>query len=202
MARQVLLTLNGETSAFDLARLDRSKLYGGRRRVVVDDTGAECARGLLSEDGSVLLPPGCTADLYLDETFNVVERSDLRAVDAEGNPVTPVESTLGVAVPLEGPVPPSRLLDHVTPTVYTLDPAELADGLKAALAAGQIFEGRFAYRDGFDAQTLFLVQNDVGVFALVGRPTGFEMIRRTTPVPEPADEEEDLFEDDLDFGMM
>jgi hypothetical protein len=104
-------------------------------------------------------------------------------------------------MPLTGPVPPSRLLDHVTPTVYMLDVATLGPTLKDALAAGQIFEARFAYRDGFDDQALFLLQNDIGVFALVGRPTAFEMLRRSTPPPEPA-EDGDLFEDDLDFGMM
>lgn len=201
MARQVVLLYDGETSSFDLARLDRSKLYGTRRRVVVNDDGAECLRGLLSEDGSVLLPPGCTADLYVDEAFDVVERSDLKAVDAEGQPVTPVASTLGVAMPLTGPVPPNRVLDHVTPTIYMLDPAELSPKLQDALARGEIFESRFAYRDGFDDQTLFLLQNEVGVFALVGRPTGFDFVRRASPPPE-ADEDEDLFEDDLDFGMM
>lgn len=202
MARQVLLTYGGETSAFDLARLDRSKLYGTRRRVVVDEEGRACARGLLSEDGSTLLPPGCTADLYVDEHFDVVERSELVAVDAEGRPVPPVASTLGVEVPLTGPVAPTRLLDHVTPVVYMLDPATLGPALQAGLAAGGIFEGRFAYKDGFDDQALFLLQNEVGVFALVGRPTNFEMIRRATPPPDPAREDDDLFEDDLDFGMM
>lgn len=201
MARQVILTFDGETSAFDIARLDRSKLYGSRRRVVVDDDGQECLRGLLSEDGSVLLPPGCTADLYVDDSFDVVERSDLKAVDAEGQPLTPVASTLGVPMPLTGPIALTRVLDHVTPTIYLLDPADLSPKLQAALAAGSVFESRFAYRDGFDDQTLFLLQNEVGVFALVGRPTNFEYVRRASPPPE-ADEDEDLFEDDLDFGMM
>lgn len=201
MARQVVFSYASETSAFDIAKLDRSKLYGAKRRVVVDDDGAECLRGLLSEDGSVLLPPGCTVQLYLDDAFDVVERGALRAVDAEGQPLAAVPSTLGVEVPLTGPIPLTRLLDHVTPTVYTLEPATLGPALQAALARGEVFEGRFAYMNGFEDQTLFLLQNDVGVFALIGRPTGFEPIRRSTQTPD-AEEDDDLFEDDLDFGMM
>lgn len=202
MARQLVLTLGDESSSFDLARLDRTKLYGSRRRVVVDDAGNECSRGLLSEDGALLLPPGGTADLYLDEAMDVVERADLRAVDATGAVVAPVASTLGVPQPLTGPVPPARLLDFVTPVVYQLDAAALGEKLRAALAAGDIYETTFAYRDGFDAQTCFVLQNDVGVFALVGRPTGFDFVRRETPPPEPDAEDDALFEDDLDFGMM
>lgn len=202
MARPLLLSWAGEASAFDLARLDRTRLYGSRRRVVVDDAGAECARGLLSEDGSTLLPPGGTADVYLDEHFDVVERSDLTAVDAEGRPLEPVASTLGVEVELRGPVSPQRVLDFVTPVVYQLDPADLKPALAEALRRGEIFEGRFAYRDGFDEQTLFLLQNDAGAFALVGRPTGFDFIRPNSPPPAAAADDDDLFEDDLDFGMM
>ena len=69
MARQVVLTLGNETSAFDLTRVDREKLYGRQRRVVVDDEGNPCERGLLSEDGSVLLPPGATATLLVTGEF-------------------------------------------------------------------------------------------------------------------------------------
>lgn len=206
MARLLQFDLGGEVSAFDLARLDRSKLYGRRRRVVVDDAGTECERGLLSEDGATLLPPGGVADLYLDDSFDVVERSVLRAVDDEGNAIPPVASTLGVTQPLTGPVPPARILDFVTPVVYQLDiPSEgggLGAGLAAALDRGEIFESRFAYRDGFEDQTVFLVKNEAGFFALVGRPTGFEMLRKATPPPAPATDDDDLFEDDLDFGMM
>jgi hypothetical protein len=200
VARQLLVDFDGEVSSFELEKHSREKLYGLRRRIYVDEAGEECQRALLSEDGSLLLPPGGTADLYLDEGFDVVERGALRAVDAEGNELPPVPSTLGRAMPLDGPVPPTRVLDFVTPTVYALEPATLGEALKARLEAGEIFETTFAYRDGFDSQTCFLLRNEEGWFALVGRPAGFEWTRRATPVP--AEGEELEFEDDLDFGMM
>ena len=130
----------------------------------------------------------------------MVEKGDRQAVDAEGRPVEPVPSTLGVVQPLTGPVPVQRLLDHVTPVVYQLDPAGLGPRLQAGLAAGSVYESRFSYVDGWDAQALFLVANDTGVYALVGRPTGFDWVKRATPPP--AEDDEELFEDDLDFGML
>lgn len=200
MARQVILELRGERSVFGIEKHAREKVYGQKKRLVVDEDGRECGRALLSEDGSTLLPPGCTADLYLDENLDVVERAELRAVDALGTPVPPVASTLGVATELTGPVPYARLLDFVTPVVYRFDAEELGPTLRQGLAKGEVYESTFAYRDGFDAQTLFVVQNETGVFGLVGRPTGFDWVKRATPPPTDADEP--AFDEDLDFGML
>jgi len=200
MARQLLFDFDGEPSAFDLTRHGREKLHGRKRKVVVDDEGRPCQRALLTEDGATLIPPGGAAELYLDAAFDVVEKGDRQAVDAAGRALEPVPSTLGVAQRLVGPVSAQRLLDHVTPVVYQLDPASLGPRLQAGLAEGGVYESRFSYVDGWDAQALFLVQNDTGVYALVGRPTGFDWVRRATPPP--AEDGADLFEDDLDFGML
>ncbi|MSQ03163.1 MAG: hypothetical protein EXR71_14950 [Myxococcales bacterium] len=79
MARALVFTLGGEVSRFGLSKHSREKVYGVRKRVVVVGAGRECDRGLLSEDGSMLLPPGSVAMIYLDEHFDAVERADLRA---------------------------------------------------------------------------------------------------------------------------
>ncbi len=199
MARALVFNHGGEVSRFGLTKHAREKLYGGRKRVVVDEQGRECERGLLSEDGSLLLPPGSVAMMYVDEQLDVVERADLRTVDEAGTVVERVGSTLDKEVPLR-PVPLETLLDYVTSLVYLLDPEALGPDLAAALARGELFQGVFAYTDGFELQDLFVLQNDEGIWALVGRPTGFEWLRRA--VPPPAPEDDALFEDDLDFGML
>ncbi len=200
MARQIVVSWGGATSSFDIARLNREKLYGRKRRLIVDEDGRECVAGMLTEDGSTLLPPGSTAELYLDDGFDVVERSALQAVDEEGNPVDSVSSTLGVEVTLEK-VDAARLLDHVTPVVYELAEADLDDGLRDELAAGAIFETRFNYRTSWADQACFLVGNEHGCFALVGRPAGFDFLEPDAPPPaEGADG--DPFADDFDFGML
>lgn len=200
MARALVFRHGEEVSRFGLSRHSREKLYGTRKRVVVDDAGRECERGLLSDDGELLLPPGAVAMMYLDPAFDVVERAELRAVGEDGVPIERVPSTLDREVPLTGPVPLSEVLDHVTPVAYALEAEALGPSLRDALARGEIFRGVFAYTEGFELQDLFLLQNDEGVWALVGRPTGFTWTRLDSP---PAPEEDDvLFEDDLDFGMM
>jgi hypothetical protein len=201
MARQIVVSWNGASSSFDIGRLSREKLYGRKRRLVVDEDGNECLAGMLTEDGSTLLPPGSTSELYLDEEFDVVERSSLRAVDEEGEEVPSLPSTLGVEVTLEE-VPPERLLDHVTPVVYQLDPAELDDALREALAAGSVFETRFNYRTSYADQACFLVANDAGFFALVGQPAGFAFLEPDAAPAAAPTAEDDPFADDFDFGML
>ena len=200
MARQVVLDYQGAQSSFDISRLSRDRLYGRKKRLVVDEDGDTCQSGLLTEDGSTLLPPASTADLYLDDAFDVVERRQLRAIAADGEEIDTIPSTLGKpAVATE--VGPERLLEHATPTVYRFDPAELDPALQAKLESGAILETRFNYRDSYADQACFVIHNDHGFFALVGAPTGFEFLRPEAPPPPPPQEEEEL-DDDLDFGMF
>ena len=42
MARQILLRLGDEESAFGFVKVDREKLYGRKQRVVVDAQGRPC----------------------------------------------------------------------------------------------------------------------------------------------------------------
>jgi len=202
MARQVLFRFGGETSTFDIAKHSREKLYGAKKKLVVDEDGEPCLRGWLSEDGATLLPPGAMASVYVNERFDVIEQRELSAVDGDGNPIDKLPSTLGVETDLSGPVGPERVLDFQTDVVYRLDPSELGDKLAAELQAGRIFEGRFNYRESYEDQTLFLLSNDHGVFALIGKPTGFAYIEPLAPPPAPEPDELDPFGDDFDFGMM
>ncbi|MDX9720938.1 MAG: hypothetical protein RBU37_09315 [Myxococcota bacterium] len=98
-------------------------------------------------------------------------------------------------------MPPQRVLDHTITAVYQLDPVQLTDELKDALAQDQIFETDFTYRDGYERNTAFLLGNDEGYFILVGQAHGLDFIHaETQAVEEEAVEEEE--EDELDFSMM
>jgi len=202
MGRGIVVNLGGEVSEFDLTKIEREKLYGRKLRVVVDDQGRACQPALLTRDGSAVMPPGCVASLYLDDGFDVIERSELKAVGADGAPLAPVPSTLGVAQELEGPIDSAQVLDHTIASVYLLAGVQLGAALKAALEAGKIFKARFNYREDYAAQTAFLLQNECGIFALIGEPTRFEFLRRDAPgAPATAESDEGL-ENDLDFNMM
>ncbi len=200
MASPIVVTLEGEVSSFSFSKVDREKLYGKRERVVVDEDGAACVGASLTTDGGAIIPPGGLAYAYLDESWDTLDRSDLRAVDAAGAPVGIAPSTLGVAQTLVGPVDPSRVLDHTCTSVYQLRPEAVSAGLTAALAEGRIFETRFNYRDDYADAPAFLLGNDQGMFLLVGEPTRFEMLRKEQEPVALAEEAED--DADLDFGMM
>lgn len=201
MARTIVLNRDGEVSEFAITRLRRDKIYGQRKRVVVDENGNECSIASLTRDGSTLLPSGSVAYLYTNDDFEVCERSDLTAVDEEGELLEKVDSTLGNEQPLEGPVPPSRVLDFTAKAVYELQPEEIADSLVAALEAGEIFESRFNYRSGYDEDPLFLLKNDEGFFAIIGEDASFDFLRPEESL-EPEEDDEDPFDDDdLDFSF-
>ena len=201
--REIVVSYAGEESAFKFAKVDRAKLYGRKERVILDENGERCVPAYLTADGAALVPPGGTAHVYTDEAFETIERSALSAVDEDGNKLETTPSTLGVAQALE-PVRAERLLDHLVSSVYQLEPEALGPALQKALADGDLFECRYNYRDGYDPDSLFLLQNEEGIFALVARPTGFGFIAREAPPEEEtaaADEADDL-DDDLDFSMM
>ncbi|HHH30159.1 MAG TPA: hypothetical protein ENK57_17700 [Polyangiaceae bacterium] len=202
--RTIVVKLGDEETSFGFARVDRSKLYGRKERVILDENGERCVPAYLTPDGAALVPPGGTAHIYVDEDFNYVDRKALQAVDDEGDTLTPIASTLGVAQELT-PARPERLLDQLVTSVYELNAESLGAALSSSLADGDIFECAFQYREGYGAELLFLLQNDEGVFGLVTRPSGFEWIRREAPVTEPPedeDDDEDGLGDDFDFSMM
>lgn len=203
MARSIVVNFGGKVSTFGLSKVDREKLYGKRTRVVVDEDGNPCTMATLTRDGTALLPPGSVAMLYMNDDFEVCERSELQAVSADGEIADEVESTLGAEVELRGPVPASRVLDHLAKSVYILDPEELDATLQAALEAGQIFETRFNYRKGFDENTLFLLKNEEGFFGIVAELAEFEFLyRNQAPSAEDEDAEDPFEDDDLDFSMF
>ncbi len=199
MARAIVVRWDGGESAFGFTKVEREKLYGKKARVVVDETGSECQAAWLTPDGAVLVPMGGTAHVWMDERWDARDSADRVAVDASNQPLGVVPSTLGVAQDLVE-VDVQRVLDHVTVNLYELSLDTVSPVLEAALRAGRIFELPFNYRDGHEPESMFLLSNDDGFFALVGRATQFEMVARDAALDD-ADGPDEL-EGDLDFSMM
>ena len=202
MGREVVLRRGESLSSFAFASVKREKLYGRKKRLVVDQEDQPCTQALLMRDGSALVPPGGTSSLYIDDDFNVVERKELVAVDEDGELLVAVPSTLGVEQELKGPVSAEYLLDHEVNSVYQLEPSEIEPELEAALEAGDIFEAPFSYRGGTNTSTLFLLKNGEGYFGLIGRYAPFPLLEREVVEPEPEEDEDDPFADDFDFSML
>lgn len=199
MARQIVLQFDGAEVAFDFSAVDRTRLYGRKRRVPLDRSGQPCTRASLTRDGSVLIRAGMTAQGFFDDAGIWIPNAELVGLDAEGKALPKIESTLGVPVALEQ-AKPQDLLDHAIGTLYALggDPPA---GLLTRLKAGEVFRFPFNYRADWRGEVGFLVHStgDDMLYALVGKPTPPTWCALDTPPPPIVDESAD---DDLDFEMF
>lgn len=202
MARAIAVVFEGREVRFAPRVVTRAKLYGERKRLVLDGDGQPTSPGWLTTDGSLLLTQGARAELYLDDHDDVVDRKSLVAVDAAGVELPRIASTLDVPQPLIGPVPPARVLECTTTSVYVLEPetpGTIDPELEARLRSGEIFETTFAYSAGFETSVLFLLANEEGIFGLVGTPTPIAFLRKDAPLVPDSDDDDD---EDLDFSMF
>lgn len=201
MAKNIVVRWGGEETSFAFTKVEREKLYGKKDRIVVDEQGRTCSSAWLTADGSALVLAGGTAHVNVDDKWSTYDQDERSAVDLEGHALDTKPSTLDVAQELtEASV--ERLLDCTTNVVYQLETGGVGPQLEKALSEGRIFEAPFLYRDGLTADSVFLVKNDEGIFALVGRETGFDFVRREAlPEPETVEQEDEL-DADLDFSMM
>ncbi len=200
MAKAIIVQYKGAESQFGFTKLDRSKLYGKRRRVVMDQQGMPCERAALTRDGTLMIRAGMTGQGYYDESGKPVERKELVGIDEDGNLVERKASTLGVVQELSGPVPPDEVMDLSLLSVYILDPKELDADLEAELGKGHIFRFPFNYYADYHLETGFLLANKEGIFALIGSMTQPVWCEPDT-VSEDF-EEADMEDDDLDFEMF
>ncbi len=200
MARQIVVSHLGATTHFDFTKLERSKLYGKRMRLLLDSEGQPCTRASLTSDGAVLVQAGMTAQGYFDAAGCMVPAGDLVGLSPEGEPLPAVDSTLGVEQAAEQ-VDPTELLDTRIQTLYTLSSEDLDPGLHALLLGGAVLKLPFNYRPDFRTEWAFPVANEEGMFAIVGRPIQRDWCELDQPLlPDIDAEDED--DDDLDFDFF
>ena len=203
MARQIVVKLGDAESTFDFQKVDRAKLYGSRRRIPLDPAGDRCTRAALSEDGSMLIQSGMTAQGYFTEEGYWVPNKELVGLDEEGEPVEKRPSTLGTPQSLDGPLDPQALLDTKVHAVYSLEATAVDEALRDELAARALYRFPFSYRGDYSEDVAYLVQNADGeLFALVGRtlePLWRDAEERIPTFSEEGDDDDD---DELDFEMF
>lgn len=199
MAKPVIVTSGGETVTFAPTRVDRSKIYGSRKRIAVDSIGRACTRAALTADGSQLLVSGMTAQGHFTSEGRWVARTEMVGLDADGNTVETKPSTLGVPQAVEGPVDPLEVLDLDLESVFSLEPEQASGKLLEKLKSGEIFKCPFSYAAGLEVDTAYLLANAEGIFALVGKPI-VEWWVEEGEVFVPPDVEEEA--DDLDFEAL
>ena len=200
MAKNIIVSLDGEESSFGFKAVDRASLYGKRRRIALDKDGNPCTRGSLLEDGSLLLKSGMSGQGYFLDDGTFLKQSDLEGFDINGNALSKAPSTLGQIEKLNGPVNPNDVLDLRVKTVYALEEENLGEKLKSSLAQGNIYQFKFNYREDYHAETAFILSNENGIFALIGDPVDYNWLSlNITPVINDIEIDDS---EELDFEML
>ena len=83
MAKLILINYQGEEAQFSHKKVDRSKLYGSRKRIPLDPSGENCLRCELSDDGSTLIMSGMTSQGYFDSDLNWIPNKELISINKE-----------------------------------------------------------------------------------------------------------------------
>ena len=200
MAKPLIVTLGTESCSFALRQVERSDLYGARKRVPTDAQGQTCTRAALTADGSLLVAAGMSGQGYFDDAGRYVPRGQLVGVDAKGAVVDSQPSTLGLPQALQGPIDPAQVLDLELLSVYLLEPEQVGGALVQWLQAGEIYACDFNYAASLEVERAYLLSNDQGLFALVGKPVQPPWVEEGVRFAPPVDAAEAT--DDLDFEML
>lgn len=195
--------------AFQLNKIDRSKLYGYKELEVLDQQGRRCELATLAGDGHTVVGRGGAALATLDADGRWCEKSQLKPIDLDGKEIAPVASSYAAPIESLQACSADEYLQHNIRLVYQLeaDPSppggEGAPSLRDELASGAIFKFPYSYRGGLEADAGFLLAGEDGnVFFAVGNPTKVEYIG-LAQVAIAEDENPETEEMDLmDFDMI
>jgi len=199
MAKPIVVSLAGKDYSFSPTKVDRAKIYGFKKRAAIDAQGRFCTRASLTSDGAHLVLAGMSAQGYFRQDGHLVSRQEMVGIAPDGKVVESIPSTLGVSQSLEGPVDGSEILGLDVESLYFLDPIETASDLHGKLQAGEIYKFPINYTAGLEMETGYLLSNDEGCFAIVGKPAQLQWIESAT-LFETLELVEDA--DDLDFESM
>jgi hypothetical protein len=204
MARPLILSLDGQETAVGLVKVDRERLYGAVEIEAFDERGKPATIKVLAADGRTLLDKGGTALATVDEEGNSVSRTELKPVDANGDPIELVPSSFNQTNVLER-ADAEDYLSQIVKSVYLIEPAEGADleYINDHLASGQMFRFPFSYRGGVDHDSAFVVGNEKGdAFMVVGRDAALGYVRLNQAAVLDSIEEAEISGEELDFEML
>ena len=199
MASSLVFGLGGTTFEAVPVKLERGKLYGRTDVVATDAAGEVCQAARLDPDGSLIVPPGGVKLGTLTEDGKWVERSELKAVDADGKELPVVPSSFGQVIALTDEAGEEDFLDHAWTSVYQLGNRDLA-----AAVGDRIFQFPFNYRaDPFPSDGFLLAANGLAYLFTGNRVAReFTGLAEEAALEEEAPEEAAAEDEDLDFGML
>lgn len=200
MAKTINISFKGEAAVFAYKPIDRTVLYGKRRRIAFDEAGNECAKASLLADGSLLIRSGMTAQGYFTPENIWVPQGELEALNLDGSTPELFPATVGETVEATE-VSATQALQLRFETTYALEPESLADSIKTVLDDGGILQFPFNPRADYQVESAILVGNENGYFALIGQPVEYEFASLSSLVSV-TEEAESESTDDLDFEMF
>ena len=200
MAKSIVIKYADKLASFQHSKVDRSKLYGSRKRISLDPSGEACQRCELSDDGSTLIMPGMTSQGYFDHNTNWIPNKELIGMDFKGNVLEKAPATLGVAQVAKVSELES-LLDLSVDSIYQLEPEEVSDSIQSILESGKVFNFPFNYRADYHAESAYLLLNKEGYFLLIGNPVEPQWMDLEQIAMETFEEDSED-DDDLDFEMF
>ena len=204
MAKPLVFEFEGQTLSFEMAKVDRAKLYGYKEIEVRNEDGDLCELATLADDGHTIVPRGGTGMGFLSADGSWREKSELSPVDLNGQPIVPVGSSFGTTIPLSQPTTLDDYLDHTIRSVYVMR-TENGAGLVDQIRAGAVYKFPYSFRGGIEHDSAFLLANEAGqIFMAVGNPAGLDFVGlpQVSSLGNDDVAGEDEESDEMDFSMI
>lgn len=203
MPRELILSLDGHEIAVQLVKLEREKLYGDVEIEAFDEKGKPATLKMLAADGKTLINKGGTALVTVNEDGDSISRTDLVALDEDGEKIEPVESSFGKPNILKRATV-DDYLSQMVKSIYVLQPAPGSDieFLTDHLSAEQIYSFPFSYRGGLEFDNAYLLGKGDSAFMVVGKQAELQYVRLNQASVLDSVEDAEISADDLDFGLL
>lgn len=202
MPRTLKLSLDGEEFPVTLVKLDREKLYGSVDVEAFDEKGKPARIRVLDADGRTLMDKGGTALTTVDAHGNSVDRTSLKPVDENGDPIERVPSSFDGTNVLKK-ADANDYLDQIVKSVYLLEQADQPlEFLHDHLADGQIYSFPFSYRGGLEHDNAFVTGSRSDAFMVVGRTAALKFVGLNQAAQLDAVEEQEITADEVDFDLV
>ena len=205
MARELVFKAEDKDYTASPTLIDRKKLYGWTENLAFDDQGNECKLVSMDESGTLIIPKGGIGLGILSPEGNWVQRSQLKAVNFNNEPVDLIASSYSSTIELKEKVSYEEYLDHSITAFYQLE--NIDNGLIEWIG-NDIYRFEYCYRDSYEGKPAFLLvsedtEKNKQLFMMLGAPNNFEML--SIVQAEVLETEVDVEEEDneeIDFSMF
>ena len=206
MAKPLVFQWRDRQISFQMAKVDRARLYGFKESEVLDDQGQRCELATLAQDGQTVVGRGGSAFGTLTADGTWIEKTQLRPVDAAGQSIQPVPSSYAAPVPLVEHASPEDYLDCAVRSIYLMETTDDIGQLADELKQGTIYRFPYSFRGGLEPDQGFLLANANGeLFCAIGKPAKTEFLGLAQAAPAVEDEDSQRADEEvdaMDFSMM